>query len=157
MFKLVLKPQKDQQLFQINCEDCPTSNHKHQQTTNGTGYNRQNKLHCLPKIRYNHTRYKWGLKPSIEFSPVLWPLTHWQNGWHFADDIFKCSSLNWNLHVLIQISQNFVPMVHLTPLAPGGFDNCPKLVNFKLISTINIWSISCEIAIRWLPQHLTDH
>ena len=38
-----------------------------------------------------------------------------------------------------------------------GFDYNLKLMNFKLISTINIWSISCEIAIRWMPQHLTDH
>ena len=42
-------------------------------------------------------------------------------------------------------------------LAGGGFDNSLKLVNFKLISMINIWSIFCEIAIRWMPQYLTDH
>ena len=41
-------------------------------------------------------------------------------------------------------------------LAPGGFDYSLKLVNFKLISTINILSIFCEIAIRWMPQHVTD-
>ena len=41
-------------------------------------------------------------------------------------------------------------------LAPGGFDYSLKLVNFKLISMINI-SIFCEIAIRWMPQNLTDH
>ena len=42
-------------------------------------------------------------------------------------------------------------------LAPGGFDYSLKLVNFKLISMINILSIFCEIAIRWMRQHLTDH
>ena len=42
-------------------------------------------------------------------------------------------------------------------LAPGGFDYNLKLVNFKLISTINIWSIFCEIAVRWMQQYLTDH
>ena len=42
-------------------------------------------------------------------------------------------------------------------LAPGGFDYSLKLVNFRLISTINILSIFCEFAIRWMPQHLTDH
>ena len=41
-------------------------------------------------------------------------------------------------------------------LAPRGFDYSVKLVNFKLISTMNISSIFCEIAIRWMPQHLTD-
>ena len=32
-----------------------------------------------------------------------------------------------------------------------------KLSNFQLISLIKILSILCEIAIRWMPQHLTDH
>ena len=42
-------------------------------------------------------------------------------------------------------------------LAPVGFDYSRKLVNFKLISTINILSISFEIAIRSMLQHLTNH
>ena len=42
-------------------------------------------------------------------------------------------------------------------LAPGGFDYSLKLVNFKLIAMMNILSIFCEIAIRWMAQHLTDH
>ena len=42
-------------------------------------------------------------------------------------------------------------------LAPGGFHYSLKLVNFELISKINIWSIFCVIAIRWMPQYLTDH
>ena len=45
----------------------------------------------------------------------------------------------------------------INSLAPGGFDCSLKLVNFKLISTIDILSIFCEIAVRWMPQHLTDH
>ena len=45
----------------------------------------------------------------------------------------------------------------LISLAPGGFDFSLILINFKLISTINILSIFCEIAITWMPQHLTDH
>ena len=45
----------------------------------------------------------------------------------------------------------------LNSLAPGEFDYSLKLVNLKLISMINILSIFCEIAIRWMPQHLTDH
>ena len=45
----------------------------------------------------------------------------------------------------------------INSLAPGGFSYSLKLVNFKLISMINILSIFCEIAIRWMPQHLTDH
>ena len=42
-------------------------------------------------------------------------------------------------------------------LAAKKFDYSLKWVNFKLISTLNILSIFCEIAIRWMPQHLTDH
>ena len=42
-------------------------------------------------------------------------------------------------------------------LAPGGFDYSLKLVNFKLISRINILGIFCEIAIRRMPLYLTDH
>ena len=41
---------------------------------------------------------------------------------------------------------------HVSSLAPGAFDYSLKLVNFKLILTINILSIFCEISIRWMPQ-----
>ena len=50
------------------------------------------------------------------------------------------------------------PFLHdSNSLATGGFDYSLKLVNFTLTSMINIWSIFCEIAIRWMPQYLTDH
>ena len=45
----------------------------------------------------------------------------------------------------------------INSLAPGGFDYSLQLANFKLIPTMNILSISCEIAIRWMTEHLTDH
>ena len=45
----------------------------------------------------------------------------------------------------------------INSLAPGGFDYSLKLVNFKLILMINTLSIFCEIAIRWMSQHVTDH
>ena len=45
----------------------------------------------------------------------------------------------------------------INSLAPGGLDYNLKLVNFKLISMINILRIFCEIVVRWIPQHLTDH
>ena len=45
----------------------------------------------------------------------------------------------------------------INSLAPGEFDFSLKLVNFKLISMINVLSIFCEIAIRWIPKHLTDY
>ena len=45
----------------------------------------------------------------------------------------------------------------INSLALGGYDYSLKLVNFKLISTMNILCIFCEIAIKWMPQHPTDH
>ena len=45
----------------------------------------------------------------------------------------------------------------INSLAPRGSDYNLKLVNFKLIWTIIIWSIFCEIAIRWIRQYLADH
>ena len=44
----------------------------------------------------------------------------------------------------------------INSLAPGGFDYSLNLVNFKLISMINVLSIICKIAIKWMPQYLTD-
>ena len=46
---------------------------------------------------------------------------------------------------------------YINSLPPGGFDYSLKLVNFKIISIINILSIFCEIVIRWMPQHLTAY
>ena len=48
-------------------------------------------------------------------------------------------------------------MLHINTLTPGGFAYSLKLVNFKLISKINILSVFCEIANRWMSEHLTDH
>ena len=42
-------------------------------------------------------------------------------------------------------------------LAPVDFNYSLKLVNFRLISTTNTLSTFCKIAIRWMPQHLSDH
>ena len=50
-----------------------------------------------------------------------------------------------------------IPNREINSLAPGGFDYSLKLINFELISMMNISSIVYEIAIRWTPQHLPDH
>ena len=53
-----------------------------------------------------------------------------------------------------------IPDTRLTwvnSLAPGEFDYSLQLVNYKLISMINILSIFCAIVIRWMLQQLTDH
>ena len=41
-------------------------------------------------------------------------------------------------------------------LAPGRSGSNFKLVIYKLISRIDILSISCETALRWMPQDLID-
>ena len=46
---------------------------------------------------------------------------------------------------------------NLNSVLAGKFDYSLKLVNFKLISMINILSIFCEIAIKSMPRYLTDH
>ena len=54
------------------------------------------------------------------------------------------------LHTILKITL-YEDKHILNSLAPGGFDYSLKLVNFKLISTINVLSIFCEIAVRWMP------
>ena len=81
---------------------------------------------------------------------TIWPIKHWNrfNG----NKNFK--------HICLQVVNEGVHLtlvLDLNSLALVGFDYSLKLVTFKLISTINILSIFCEIAIRWMPQHLTDH
>ena len=41
-------------------------------------------------------------------------------------------------------------------MAAGMYGCNLKLVIFKLISEIDILSISCEIILMWMPQDLTD-
>ena len=44
----------------------------------------------------------------------------------------------------------------INSLAPEKCGCNLKLVVFKLISTLDIFSIPCEIALGWMPQGLTD-
>ena len=45
---------------------------------------------------------------------------------------------------------------HVNSLAPERCDCNFELVIFKLISKIDILGISCEIALRWMLEDLTD-
>ena len=69
-------------------------------------------------------------------------LSVWVDEWY---DIVWKYILKYFIYLHLTMS------VCLNSLAPGGFDFSLKLVNFKLISMINISSIFCEIAIRWMP------
>ena len=44
-----------------------------------------------------------------QIAPLTGSLTHWQNGRHFPDDIFKCIILNENVYIAINIWLKFVP------------------------------------------------
>ena len=61
-----------------------------------------------------HIQYKWGMISSLN---TLRPR---QNGRHFADDIFKCISLNENICNSLNVLLNLVPKVRI--------NNIPSLV-----------------------------
>ena len=45
---------------------------------------------------------------------------------------------------------------YLNSLAPRRFERNFRKVIFKLILVIDVWGISCEIVLTWMPQDLTD-
>ena len=72
----------------------------------------------------------------------------------------KCGEYSVDVHILPKKVSCWKHFNKTRPqwvnsLAPGGFDYSLKLVNCKLISMIDTLNIFCEIAIRWMPQHLT--
>ena len=118
-------------------------------TSDALTINRENELqHYLSKIQFNYFRAydlnpfprsgsckelfckKVDLKGRSRFVLVLsdpregllwlWRIYAWQNGRHFADDIFKCIFMNEKFCIFIRISLKFVPK--------GPIDNRPALV-----------------------------
>ena len=77
------------------------------------------------------------------------PLLSISNQWNDIFTIHHCPGGHFCL--------GFTLIITLTHWPLRGFNYHLKLVYFKLISMINILSIFCEIAMRWMPQHLTDH
>ena len=101
-----------------------------------------------------------------------------QNGRHFADDIFKCIFLNENVWKPIKISLKFVPespinnilaLAQIMARHRPGHKPLSELMMVSLlthicitrpqwvksvifISKIDILSISCEIALRWMHE-----
>ena len=65
-----------------------------------------------------------------------------------------CKIVSWSDHYYWHRSdKNFT---WFNSLAPGRFEWNFRDVMFKLISVIDGWSISSEIALRWLSLKLTD-
>ena len=50
----------------------------------------------------------------------------------------------------------FAPVYWINSLAPGKFELNFRHAIFKRILVIDDWGISCEIALTWKPQDLTD-
>ena len=69
------------------------------------------------------------------------------------DDLLRRSKIGMPLGMSLVKAGINLWKVGINSLAAGRSDHSLKLVNFKLISMINILSIICEIAIRWMPQH----
>ena len=120
----------------------------------------------------------------VRFDCYLKTLRLRQNGRYFPDDIFKWIFFNENVWISINISLKFVPRGPINniptlvqvmawcrpgdkPLSELMMVRLPthicvtrpqwvKLVICKLLSRLDILSIFCRIALRWMPQDLID-
>ena len=54
------------------------------------------------------------------------------------------------------IQDNVMPTIQLTHWPLGNFNDILKYLIFQIISMIDGWDISCEIALRWMSLDLTD-
>ena len=81
--------------------------------------------------------------------PALYKLTHLppgQNVHHFADDTFRCTFLNENVRILINISLNFVPK--------GPINNIPALVQMMAWPRIGNKTLSEPLLIGFTNAYL---
>ena len=59
----------------------------------------------------------------LQYISTLRPKVEDKNGWHFVDNVFKCTFLNENIRILINISLKFVPK--------GQINSTPGLVQIQ--------------------------
>ena len=82
--------------------------------------------------------------------------------WFFISIIVRdCWSICGSLHSIYRGSQAHHMLYNMlkvcfNSLVPGRWSCNTESVIFKFISWIDMWSISCEISCKWLPQNLTD-
>ena len=105
-----------------------------------------------------------GRRPDLPFVPCsrsyddcgLWEnLTHWWLRLRLTPSHYQCG------HLVIQgnaLTCDYLSWYRscLTHWLLGVCHGCVKLLIFKLISRIDICSISCEITLTSMPQDLTD-
>ena len=82
-------------------------------------------VHAFPLFAGMH--YVWSMDPicvCLVIHPII-TLRQWQNGCHFADNIFKCIFMTENLQLLIETSVMFVLHWHWQWLGTKqGTDHC---------------------------------
>ena len=82
------------------------------------------------------------------YSIFQWVAATWK-GWKGTRIVVLTMAARWHAPL-----NKMVPFLNL--LVPGRCRCNLKLVIFKLMSRVDILSISCEIALRWMPQDITD-
>ena len=92
---------------------------------------------------------------------ILWwcDLLHWSYTkkkisikFEYHGRIFGEMDPTWCICVS-ELSQHFV---EFNSLAPGRFERNSRYVTFQLIVVIVDWCLSCEFALKWMLQDLTD-
>ena len=104
----------------------------------------------------------------FDISIYLYALTKWKPEWKQADackilPCLKFRPLMPEKLTLFSISQirdscwlNGRGWGIVNPLVPGKFEWHFRYLIFQIISVINGWGISCELALRWMLLDLTD-
>ena len=94
---------------------------------------------------------------DIRFKQNMLIFREWVNpGIHKLCHMFNDEGYFQTVNGVIEMIGN-TAVRQFNSLVAGGLGYSLKLINFKLISTINILRIVCEIAIMCKPQHLTNH
>ena len=132
----------------------------------------------MTSLNGNKIPHYWPFVRGIHWSPVNSPhkgqwhetlmfslISAWINtskqswGWWFETSSHSlwrhCNVKWWNQGIMghYGISEQ----VAFNSLAPGKYNCKLKCVIFNLISNTDIFSISCEIVLRWMPQDFADY
>ena len=113
-------------------------------------------------IKWKHFPRYWPFVRGIHRSPVNSPhkgqwrgalmfslICVWINGWVNNREAGDLRHYRGHYDVIV--------MVSLNSLVPGRCSNNFKSLIFKLVSRIDILTISCKIAVGWVPQDLIGY
>ena len=88
-------------------------------------------------------------QPNTEYDGLIMTLLPFMQIWH---EVIIWQDRGGGKIVVCQCIE-----APINSLAPGKFKWNFRYVIFKWILVIDVWGISYEIALRWMPQDLTDH